>query len=182
MAQKRRRRAYLDDYVKNAAGEYVYTGDHMVLAGGTKALKTFLVKSGAAVLAIALLFLGMGFVQASGTRVVYVVLPYIAAFLPIAFSVSDIFKLAPSKGKQTIHAHETSFRQLGRCALAIAVLALATAAAEGAYLLFVLHSAPQGDLLFLAGACLMAAAGGALCAMNRAVIWVREEKKSGPHQ
>lgn len=117
-------------------GNYVYTGVYYMYdlpAGKLKLLKfTYLSIS----LVLAILFTAGGYINNPGSRVIYVILPYITMFLPIVFMLSDAVKIIFSDNKMTFKQYDRSVLQLKRSGTALIVISAAAIAGEISYLIF----------------------------------------------
>lgn len=127
---------YNKDYVRNDLGSCIYTGAYYMYdlpAGKLKWLK-FTYFSIALVMLV--LFVAGGYMNNPGGRVIYVILPYITMFLPIAFMLSDTVKIVFSDNKMTYKQYNRSVLQLKRSCVALIVISAASIAGELSYLVF----------------------------------------------
>lgn len=119
---------YNADYVQNESGKYVYTGVYYsfnLSSGKLKFLKIvyFLIS-----LFMFALFAAGGFLNTPGSRIMYVILPYVLMFLPLAFILSDTVKIILSENRMTYKQYDRSVLQLKRACIAlIAVSGIALA-------------------------------------------------------
>ena len=81
MMRKRyqKRKEYLNNYQKNDAGQYVYTGDYYRMEGSEAEVKRNYLRLGCLSLVLLLSVIGSGCINAAGmSNTFYVILPYIA--------------------------------------------------------------------------------------------------------
>ena len=81
--KKRGKHKYIGSYVRNLRGEYEYTGAYFKIDMPADSLKRIKIQSIILAGAIAVLFILAGLTNAPSSRVMYVMLPYAAAMLPI---------------------------------------------------------------------------------------------------
>jgi hypothetical protein len=105
--------------------------------------------------AIVVFYAAAGFLNTAGGHVVYVVLPYVLLFLPVALMVSDVYKFFTGNVEMTRKQYDHSFGQLGKVTLATVILAGLCAICETIYAS--LHPA-KNEFLFLASCILVFAA------------------------
>jgi len=149
--KKRGKHKYLGSYVPNLRGEYEYTGTYYKIDVLPDSLKR--IKLWCAVMAgtIAVLFVLAGLTNAGSSRVMYVMLPYVAALLPIAFMLADVYRIARYQKPMTQKQYDQSVVQLK--AVTIATLALIALSAIGHIVYLAFFCAPEGmvrELLYLA--------------------------------
>jgi len=108
--------------------EYIYTGDYFRFENDRKQV----VRLKAKILAIAvvcfILYISGGFIDTGGSRVFYVLLPFVFAFLPLAFLLIAAFQFAVKHGDFTVFDYERIWLRLKRtgiasvCLLGISIL------------------------------------------------------------
>lgn len=127
---------YNKDYVQDDLGSYLYTGDYYMYdlpAGKLKLLKfVYLIVP----LVLLALFLAGGYVNNPGSRVIYVILPYITMFLPIAFMLSDAVKIIFSDNKMTFKQYNRSVLQLKRACIALMIISASAILGDAIYMGF----------------------------------------------
>ena len=130
MADRKKKRAYLDDFEKDLNGNYQYRGAHYRYAGEQprgKALAQLwaLCGGGAALVAAA------GFVPGATARAPFwLLLPYMAGLLAAVYAVYLLVRLTAAGEPLRAYLHEQTVQKLpSSCGLA-AVLAAITAAAQ----------------------------------------------------
>ena len=130
MADRKKKRAYLDDFEKDLSGNYQYRGAHYHYAGEqprSKALAgLWALCGGGAVLVVA-----AGLVPgATASAPFWLLLPYMAGLLAAVYAVYLLVRLTASGDPLRAYIHEQTVKKLpGSCMLA-AVLAAITAAAQ----------------------------------------------------
>lgn len=172
----KQRRSELEHIQKNAAGEYVYVGDHYRYCGETprrRALSLLWIGAGGSALCI----LGAGLLPAPGmTGYWYVTVPYV---LSLAAAVSLLWGLGQiSAGGEPIRAfvYDTAWRRLPRRAVLTAGLAGLSTLGMGIFLL--LHG-PGERLLPAAGFLgLMLGSGGLAAGVRCYLPRLRWSKQS----
>lgn len=131
-----RKDIYNKDYMRTDQGSYVYTGVYYMYdlpAGKLKLLKLAYLSIS---LVLAILFTAGGYLNNPGSRVLYVILPYITMFLPIAFIISDTVKIIFSDNKMTFKQYNRSVLQLKRSVIALIAISAAAITGEISYLIF----------------------------------------------
>ncbi|MGM9521395.1 MAG: hypothetical protein ACI3VB_02835 [Oscillospiraceae bacterium] len=120
--KRRGRRAYLDDFVKNAAGEYVYTGAHYSLSGGKAAFKKAAALICAASAVIAGLIIACGCIPAAGMdNCFYVIIPYAAGLISAGSVVWAACRLASGGNPMREYVYEATVLKLPlRCTVIFA--------------------------------------------------------------
>ena len=176
--KKKGRRAYLSDYVLNAAGEYVYTGDYYVaVAEGKDPVKIMRGILGLAAAAFAALA-GAGCLSTcTASGAFYVTIPYVVAVVLCAVCSYDAATILHERCRLTAHSYEKSAQRVKGFLMVAAVCAFVAAAGH------IVHTVLRGtnvtraaDLLYFA-ACLAAAA---LCCMafqaEKQIFWKKNTK------
>jgi len=115
---------------------YEYTGAYYVLGAKHGTLKTQKIKIAAFAACAFALYAGAGFFNAEGLRVFYILLPFVAVFLPGALLlISAARLLLTRKSKLTVFDVSEMHTRTRRCAAAAAILCSAACAGEIAMLL-----------------------------------------------
>lgn len=81
--KKSGKRKYNDGYTRNNTGEFVYTGEYYRFDMPQQKINGLKLIYSVLALATAVAFLVSGFLNNEGSRVMYVILPYAALFLPV---------------------------------------------------------------------------------------------------
>lgn len=160
---RRKRRAYLDQFTKNAAGEYIYEGGHYTFQDTGKSRKRALTELWLLVGGGTAMVLAGGCIPAPGVgSCPYVLVPYVAALIASFSCVWSLGQLTAGGDPMREYVYHDSVEKLPGRALATAVCALLALAGECLYL--GLHGGSLAfGLLFL-----LLMAGGAA-----AVFWAR---------
>ncbi len=130
MADRKKKRAYLDDFEKDLNGNYQYRGAHYHYAGeqprGKAMTGLWALCGGGAVLVVA-----AGLVPgATAYAPFWLLLPYMAGLLAAVYAVYLLVRLTAAGNPLRAYIHEQTVQKLpGSCMLA-AVLAAITAAAQ----------------------------------------------------
>ena len=130
MADRKKKRAYLDDFEKDLNGNYQYRGAHYRYAGAKprgRALAQLWGLCGSGTV----LVLAAGFVPgATAHAPVWLLLPYMAGLLAAGYAVYLLVRLTAAGDPLRAYLHEQTVQKLpGSCLLA-AVFAAITAAAQ----------------------------------------------------
>ena len=131
MANRKNKRAYLDDFQRDLNGNYQYCGAHCHYVGKTPRktvlLRLWLLCGGAAALTA-----GAGFVPGATAHVpAYVSLSYVAALLAAVYALYTLLRMTAGGEPLRAYLHEQTAEKLpGRCTLA-AVLCAVSAAGQG---------------------------------------------------
>ncbi len=175
--KKHGKHKYLGSYVPNLNGEYEYTGVYYKIDVPVESLKR--IKSWCAVMAtvIAVLFVLAGLTNAAGSRIMYVMLPYVAAVLPIAFMLADVYRIARYQKPMTQKQYDQSVVQLK--AVTIATLALIAISAVGDIVFLAFFCAAKDvarELIYLSACIAIIAVSVALLVYQRRIICVDCQK------
>lgn len=131
MADRKNKRAYLDDFQRDLNGNYQYCGKHCHYVGKTPRktvlLRLWLLCGGAAAFTV-----GAGFVPgATAHAPAYVSLSYVAALLAAVYALYTLLRMTAGGEPLRAYLHEQTAEKLpGRCTLA-AVLCAVSAAGQG---------------------------------------------------
>ncbi|MEA5051763.1 MAG: hypothetical protein VB021_09895 [Oscillospiraceae bacterium] len=176
--EKKRRRAYLDDFQLNAAGEYVYRGKTYSFEeerhARPRAMTLLCLAAGAAFACT----LAAGCVPAAGMdRCGYVLLPYAGAVLFSALLCWDAGRIAAGKDPLRAYVHEVAAKTMPAHALAAALFAAGAMAGDAVYLAL---NGAEGKAAGTAGffALLLAAGAAALAGRRllRSLRWRENDK------
>jgi len=127
--EKKKKRAYLDDFEKDLNGNYQYRGAHYRYAGEHPHSR---------VLALLWLFCGGGAALTVGagalpgaTAHVYLLLPYIAALVLALYAVVLLVRLTRGGARVRAYIHEQTAQKLPSLCRVTAVLCAAASAGQG---------------------------------------------------
>jgi len=171
--KKHGKHKYLGSYVQNLSGEYEYTGAYFKIDVPADSLKR--IKLWCAVMAgsIAVLFILAGLINASSSRVMYVMLPYVATLLPVAFMLADVYHIARYQKPMTLKQYDHSVLQLKAVTVATIALTAISAVGDIVYILFFCASEHiVRELLYLTACIGMTAVSIALFMYQRNIICV----------
>ena len=174
---KKRRRSHLDDFRRNAAGEYVYEGVHYVCTAGNAA-RARLVRRGWALGALmAAATIAVGCVDAPGLDgCVWLLLPYIAEVAAVGSVVWALCRLSAGGARLRAYVYRASIRALPGRAIAAAVTAAVGLCAEILYM--ILHGAGErlpAAAVVCASQAITAAAALFLHRLMRRTAWTEEK-------
>ena len=128
MANRKNKRAYLDDFQRDLNGNYQYCGAHCHYVGKTPRktvlLRLWLLCGGAAALTA-----GAGFVPGATAHMpAYVSLSYVAALLAVVYALYTRLRMTAGGEPLRAYLHEQTAEKLpGRCTLAAVFCAVAAA-------------------------------------------------------
>ncbi len=142
MANRKKKRAYLDDFEKDLNGNYQYRGAHYRYAGehprGQMMARLWALCGGGAVLAVA-----AGFVPGATTRAPFwLLLPYMAGLLAAVYAVYLLVRLTAGGDPLRAYLHEQTVQKLPSACMLAAVLTAVTAAAQMVQLALVGQNLP----------------------------------------
>lgn len=157
--------------------ELKYIGKYYVIETKETEVKTLKWMSILCMLLIAGIFLGLGFLNNQGSRLIYVILPYIIMFLPIYYGIIGSLKLLSLKERVTLLEYERSSVRVKKSSLSLTVISIATAIGEGVFLLRNLGKQSDNslDYVFFAGVIIILILS-LLCLRIQARIQVKEEE------
>lgn len=98
-----------------------------------------------------LVYVGMGFVNNSGSRVIYVILPYAVLFLPVSFMLITSMSFGKTKERLTVPEYEKTFVRMKTAGMGALILAVAGAAGVMVFILTGKGSTPGLEILYLTG-------------------------------
>ena len=180
MMMRKKRRSYLDHFHKNAAGEYIYSGEYYDYDGGGKPFRRAMAELWLCCgLAVAATVAG-GCIPVPGmSHCAYVLLPYVIAIIAAFSVVWSLGQLAAGGMSLREYIYAATVRRLPRRFLITAVFSGLTVLGEGVYL--ILHG--PGDRLGFAVVFLvlgMVAAGAATTGkiLLSGLSWSKSQKNS----
>lgn len=174
MGEKKRRgrRDYLNDFRQNAAGEYLYTGEHYAFAEQGKSRRRFLTElwllcGGALIAAVA-----AGCIPAAGMdSCFYVLIPYVVGLVAAVSLCWSLGRLTAGGDPLRAYVYQETVEKLpGRGALTAAAAGLTLIGAVIRLILFGFEGEIWGSILFLALEAII------LAASLLAGQWVRRQK------
>jgi len=151
---------YNDCYVKNERGEYEYRGEYYVFDATRTALLRLKIAYAALSFAMMAIFVLIGLTDTPGGRVFYVLLPYVAIFLPLSIIIIDAAQLFFLPPEMTRKQYDTVVRQMRRSSIAQA--ALSSLAILGEVIFIIAGGVFRDELWFLGGLVIIAALAGLL--------------------
>lgn len=157
---------YLKDYEKNDSGDYIYISQYYYINGTSKELRADKIAYIILTAATLVLYIAAGFLNNAGSRVVYVVLPYVLMFLPIFLSISDIYKIITGGVKMTRKQFDHSYVQLKN--VTVAVIILSAMGVIGDILLITMQYSIN-EVFYLASFIF-------ICAINIIYIYIQKRK------
>lgn len=132
--------------------EVEYIGSYYYYKLTKEELKKKKIQYGIHELIIAMILLGVGFLDNPGNRMFYVVLPYVGMFLPTAYSILGVILFIKSKNKMEYATFDKSRNRIYRSTIACIILGIMTIVGDFCFILLRAPSAKLGyELGFLAG-------------------------------
>lgn len=132
---RRKRRAYLDHFTKNAAGEYIYEGDHYTYQDTGKSRKRALTELWLLVGGAAAAILAGGCIPAPGVgNCPYVLVPYVAAIIAVFSCIWSLGQITAGGDPMREYVYHDSVEKLPGRALVTAICAALALAGEVLYL------------------------------------------------
>ncbi len=132
---KKRRRSHLDDFHRNAAGEYVYEGAHYVCTAGAAARGRLVRRLWALGALMAAATVAVGCVDAPGLDgCVWLLLPYVAEVAAVGSVVWALCRLSAGGARLRAYVYRASIKALPGRAIASAVTAAIGLCAEALFL------------------------------------------------
>jgi hypothetical protein len=171
--KKHGKHKYLGSYVQNLSGEIEYTGVYLKIDVPEEDLKRIKVWCAVMAGSIAVLFALAGLTNASSSRVMYVMLPYVATLLPVVFMLADVYHIVRYQKPLTLKQYDHSVLQLK--AVTVATIALTAISAVGDTVYISFFCADENivrELLYLAACIGMTAVSIALLMVQRKIICV----------
>jgi hypothetical protein len=129
----------------------VYRGNYFLAKVPAEKLNRYKAALKGTSLAMATLFIGMGLVNNSGSRIFYVILPYAVLVLPIFFMLVSTITFGKTKDKLTVPEFD---KTVGRIKTTSIVAFISAAAGVVGGLIYVLSgqsSTPGREIIFTAG-------------------------------
>lgn len=143
---RRKRRAYLDHFTKNAAGEYIYEGDHYTFQDTGKSRKRALTELWLLVGCTAAAVLAGGCIPAPGVgNCPYVLVPYVAAIITSFSGIWSLGQITAGGDPMREYVYHDSVEKLPGRALATAACAALALVGE---VLFLCLNGGGGKLAF----------------------------------
>lgn len=133
---RRKRRAYLDHFTKNAAGEYVYSGDCYTFQNVGKSRKRALTELWVYFGCAAAAVLAAGCIPAPGVgHCAYVLIPYVASLIAVFSCIWTVGQLTAGGDPMREYVYLDSVEKLPRRSVITAVCELLALVGEFVFLL-----------------------------------------------
>lgn len=176
--QPRGEKKYFSDYAVGADGRVTYTGGSYRLRlapGEGKKAKLFV---SLMLLLAAALYITAGIAAGRPGRTFYVLLPYIAGFLPLGMALLAAAAFVATPGGMTRKQYDRGIGRLPKAALALGILAGAAALAGVIAFALAGFSAPySADVLFIAGTASCASCAALIYRRAKEIAAKKEEEK-----
>lgn len=119
--------------------------------------------------------MGVGLLDTSGSRVVYVALPYVLLLFPVALSLIGVIRFATSGNRLNYEAYDKTKNRIHRSAIGQVGLSLLTIAGDLCYLFFGRVEYLHKEIIFMMGIILTLFFGILLYKIQKKVIYEVEE-------
>lgn len=170
-------RKYLQDYTSTNNIDYKYTGDYYTFDTSIMKLRRIKIEYIMMTAVISAVYIAAGLLDIEANRIMYVMLPYAAMFLPTAFMAADVFKIAFGPVMMTRKQYDRSVLQLKHSSVLFLVLAIMTFAGD---LIFIITRTGlnTGRELYFLGCCavLILFASILISRHKRTVLTVKKEE------
>lgn len=129
--------------------DYAYKGDYFRYDVSDKKLLRIRILCAAVTLVCAALFVAAGLINTTGTRRLWVALPYVFMFLPIAFMIYDCVKQFFAKREMTEKERDSVVAEMRKATLGLVIASGLTVAGTAVFLLTERASELAGELTFM---------------------------------
>ncbi|NLM10404.1 MAG: hypothetical protein GX213_06450 [Clostridiaceae bacterium] len=136
------------EYKNRVKQEVMYTGDYYITDMPQKLMRKYKICLILISVFMAILFLYIGLLNNDGSRVLYVVMPYILQFLPISFMIISAASFYP-KEKLTVVQYEKTFTRIRTTGTWILILSFASILGEVIFIIAGYGNTPKLELVFL---------------------------------
>ena len=158
---KKKRRAYLDDFRQTGTGDYEYKGIHYVWNGGEAEWKTQMRRNWICAVLMAAAVIGAGCLPVpSMINCVYVILPFTVCFICAVSVIWGLCRLSNGGKSLRSYIYDATVEQIPLRAIGTMIGAIAAMAGQTVYLV---KNGFEGKavsmvffLVFMAGACFLA--------------------------
>lgn len=150
MDKKSGRRRHLANYSLDASGAYVYTGKYYAFTAPADAVRRAKRWTLALSLLSAAALLVTGIANFEGSRVFYVIIPYVFMFLPAYLSVSASVKLQAVSDNMTENQADSTVIRLKHATLFLVILGVVSLVGDLCFILWGGCANPAGECGFLA--------------------------------
>ena len=173
----RKRRAYLEYFHKNAAGEYVYSGGYYTFEGGETARKQAITVLWSILGVAAGLTLLGSFLPVPGlTHVWYVLVPYVAAVICVLSSLWSLGEITAGGEPLREYVYDRAVKRFRLRTLLAAVFSGLACLGEGIYLLSG-HGFTVAAGVFLGWEAASAAAGAVCFLLFSRLRWHKKQEE-----
>lgn len=147
----------IDETGKKPKKKAVYNGDYYVLEGGAERLKGMRKLYTVYACSMLLLYFVGAIFDFSGSRTLYVIIPYAFAILPLAYMTVGVVKLWFLEPKMEHFSYDTTVLRVHRSCKAVMILSAAAAACEIVYMFTSTEASGNvRDYIFIASMVLVA--------------------------
>lgn len=106
--------------------EVIYTGDYYIASLSEDVMNKYRLLCWIFAFVIFAVYVCMGLINNSGSRVFYVVLPYVCAYLPVGYIFSGCWYITVSGIKMTKNQYNKSVKRLKKCTVAVGIISVMT--------------------------------------------------------
>lgn len=180
MMPRKKRRRYLDHFHKNAAGEYIYSGEYYVYDGIGKPFRRAMTELWLCCGVAAAANLAVGCIPVPGlSRCAYVLLPYVVAIIAAFSTIWSMGQLSAGGVSLREYVYETTVKKLPRRLVITAVFSGLVVAGE---LIYLLRNGAGDKIGFVILFFALQVAATAAAALGRKVLsglsWSKSQKNS----
>ena len=135
---------------------YIYTGPRFNVDLPAKRLLRYRVICWLMPVLGFLIFIGSGISDPQGLRQMYIVLPFIALFMPLALLIGDAYKVTTANKNMERKEYARSIVQMRRCSVAVVALSGIVFIAQAAFMIFGLDVVSVKEYYLLIGTFILA--------------------------
>ncbi len=129
----------------------VYQGKYYTAAVPDEKLNRYKAALKGASLTMALIFIGMGFINNDGSRVFYCILPYAVLFLPVFYMLLSSIAFGRKKNELTVPEYDKTVVRIRTSAIAAFIVAIAGATGAMFFVLSGKGNTPGQEIVFIIG-------------------------------
>ena len=134
MAGKKRRRAYLDDFVQDVDGKFSYAGRHYEFDGDDKERKRSLSLIAGCMIASAALLTALGFMQNEGGSLeALILIPWLLCVLSLAYAAWAFVRILWARNRLREYIYEATAKKMALRSRIVFFVALAAAGCHIVY-------------------------------------------------
>jgi len=156
----------------------VYRGKYYLAAVPAEKLNRYKAALKGTSLAMAMLFIGMGLLNNSGSRIFYVILPYAALVLPVFFMLVSTITFGKAKDKLTVPELDKTVGRIKTTSIAAFITAAAGAIGSLIFILSGQSSTPGREIFFACGYVTIAVCAFFSMQIHKNILFEQMDEKS----